>query len=303
MKPQNLNLENFIDSIQCIYVINLKSRLDRWNDFNKAWEGILDFKKVRRFIAVNGLELSGYGEPPWFAHKTENRAKSWGGVAGCLLSHRAVIEDAREKNYDKILVFEDDARPNQFFSIESLQSILTFLDVNKDWGICYLGYSEGGDVGVSLFQHPSVINSTDNNNYKIECWKVVGVLAMHAYIINSKSYDFLLRKFPKDSDVWSWIARYRAIDTWFMHIFSMRSGLATFVIYPQIVYQAEYLSDISNRISGGNENQKTQPIRSISNIFYIISNYTIEEIKLFFWMIIRTIKWIRSKLVGLPGKR
>ncbi len=78
------------------FCINLDRRPDRWERMQEefARHGI---DGVQRFSAVDG---SAVVLPPHWRHTA--------GAYGCLLSHVAVIEEARALNAESVLIFEDD---------------------------------------------------------------------------------------------------------------------------------------------------------------------------------------------------
>lgn len=88
---KNINMSliwtSLFDYFDAIYCINLNHRTDRWKAVQKEFEKIWILDRVIRFSAI---------ETP------EN------GAIGCLLSHRAIIQKAKEMNWKNVLVFEDD---------------------------------------------------------------------------------------------------------------------------------------------------------------------------------------------------
>ena len=87
-----MNLNQFFPHQVCI---NLDTRPDRWERINArfAEHGL---SNVVRFPAVDGNEV-----PPSWKHSP--------GAYGCLRSHLAVVEQARDQSRDSVLIFEDDA--------------------------------------------------------------------------------------------------------------------------------------------------------------------------------------------------
>lgn len=104
--------------------INLDRRPDRWQRMQTefARHGIED---VRRFSAVDG--------------STVQRPADWNhtaGAYGCLLSHIAVVQEARELGHKRVLIFEDDA----VFDPEFESKFATFVEqVPSDWDMLYFG--------------------------------------------------------------------------------------------------------------------------------------------------------------------
>ncbi|MEI6710981.1 MAG: glycosyltransferase family 25 protein [bacterium] len=104
-------MKDFFSHFEAIYCINLDRRTDRWEvaqkEFKKA--GILD--RVIRFSAF------------------ETPKK---GAAGCLLSHRTIVQIAKERGWENVLVFEDDI---EFIDIDFP---VNFLELPAKWNLFYL---------------------------------------------------------------------------------------------------------------------------------------------------------------------
>lgn len=65
-----------------------------------------------------------------------------GGLYGCFNSHITIIKYAYKKNYDKILIFEDDFMPTASYSDINLEKVFNFINNNNNnWDCFYLGYS------------------------------------------------------------------------------------------------------------------------------------------------------------------
>ena len=104
--------------------INLDRRPDRWQRMQTefARHGVED---VRRFSAVDGNAVT------LPAHWRHTR-----GAYGCLLSHVAVVQQARELGHESVLIFEDDAVLDPEFAIK----FASFVEqVPSDWDMLYFG--------------------------------------------------------------------------------------------------------------------------------------------------------------------
>ena len=115
--------------IDCLYYINLDSRPDRREHIEK---NVLPFlqpyvKEIQRFAAYDHTKYSSVSQR----------------AAGCSYSHLAIWNESIEKNYDKILIVEDD-----FYLIrnsEELEKIFKLLD-KIVYDLCNLGYVALGPV-------------------------------------------------------------------------------------------------------------------------------------------------------------
>ena len=94
--------------VDAVLVINLDTRPDRWEYFQKLNAGKVPPEKLHRLSAVNGRELPSFGKEPWFTERTGERARLWGGVGGCILSHRNALRMVVEKGWRNALIVEDD---------------------------------------------------------------------------------------------------------------------------------------------------------------------------------------------------
>ena len=83
-----LNLKNIIrDTFDGVFCVNLDSRVDRWEQFQKNLQDYNIHDAVTRFSAVQA-------NPGWI---------------GCKASHMNIIKHAIDNKLDNILIFEDDA--------------------------------------------------------------------------------------------------------------------------------------------------------------------------------------------------
>lgn len=135
-------LSTGMDPIDCIYVINLDERINRWNQLRDSWKK--NGLSINRVSAVNGWKLNNEViKALSFPHK-----KMPGGVLGCFLSHISVLKNAYENQFNIVWVLEDDAEfvgdPQK---IPELITALSILD--PEWDILYtdmrnFGIRQGG---------------------------------------------------------------------------------------------------------------------------------------------------------------
>ena len=146
------------------YVINLDERKDKWEQIQK------DFKdtdiEVERFPAVN--------------HER-------GGV-GIGKSFQALIQMAKDKNMDSILIMEDDCKPLKHFN-KRWPIIKKWLDENRDkWNIF-----NGGPIT------PMEQKMQYDINGKNKIYTSNGASALHFVLFSKESYDMILQwTFDKD---------------------------------------------------------------------------------------------------------
>uniref|UniRef100_A0A6C0ET45 Glycosyl transferase family 25 domain-containing protein n=1 Tax=viral metagenome TaxID=1070528 RepID=A0A6C0ET45_9ZZZZ len=135
-----------------IFYINLKKRTDRrelieeeLNNYNLEYE---------RFEAF---------ETPGF------------GILGCSLSHLAVLKIAKERNYDNVLILEDDFK--FVVSKEEFESMLsTFFDLKIPFDICMISHN---------------VLKYENTEYDF-INKIIEGQTASGYIVNKNYYDKLI---------------------------------------------------------------------------------------------------------------
>lgn len=133
-----------IELVDCIYVINLDERINRWNCLKNSWgkNGL----SLNRVNAVNGWKL---GEKV-IEGITSPARKMKGGAVGCFLSHISVLKNAYENGFNIIWILEDDAEitddPQKIaYLLENLH------EIDPEWDILYtdvnnLGLTNGIEV-------------------------------------------------------------------------------------------------------------------------------------------------------------
>jgi glycosyl transferase family 25 len=220
-----------------IFVINLETRPERWQYFVEGlplWQESFG-QTPQRYPAVAGLQLSGYGQAPWFRGRlSEARKKSWGGKAGCVLSHRNVIAQAVAQDWANVLVLEDDAylKPeNVPLWRNGLQELLSKLP--KDWAVV--------NFCTTMPITPCCPIETHEGTRVVEACGSFGAVA---YLVNGRIFQQLLAELPEGQDVWRWVARHKTIDRWFSQNL-MRFGRVYLTAPALINHRSIGSSDIS----------------------------------------------------------
>jgi len=191
------------------YVINLDERKDRWEQIQK------DFKNtsinIERFSAIKDIN----------GHK------------GVGKSFQALIQMAKDKNMESILIMEDDCKPLKYFE-KRWKIIKKWLDENKDkWNIF-----NGGPLTPS---EQKLLYKIDSKN---KIYTSNGASALHFMIFSKESYDTILNwSFEKDS-----------LLDWYIN----RETNKYIYIDPPIVLQHTGLSDTNNKIKNFTNNSYNQ---------------------------------------------
>jgi len=155
--PNNILCDNTGGDITIGYVINLDERKDRWEQIQN------DFKdttiQLERFSAI----------------------KDSNGHIGAGKSFQALIQMAKDKNMESILIMEDDCKPLKYFE-KRWQIIKKWLDNNKDkWNIF-----NGGPIT------PMEVKLIDIIDDKNKIYTSNGASALQFVIFLKNSYDTIL---------------------------------------------------------------------------------------------------------------
>ncbi|HSX04584.1 MAG TPA: glycosyltransferase family 25 protein [Rhabdochlamydiaceae bacterium] len=132
LKPiEVVNFRSGVDLVDCIYVINLDARKDKWDRLKPLFEE--RNLKVNRVSGINGWQLS-KEDKKQLAGPYRPRLK--GGQIGCLLSHLSILKDASRRGFDLIWVLEDDIEFTQ--DVSKISDMLRKLSkMDPDWDLFY----------------------------------------------------------------------------------------------------------------------------------------------------------------------
>ena len=218
-----------VDGMVCI---NLDKRTDRWEQLLETMQGVAPEGKMQRLSAVVGAEVPGYGQGPWFSARTGERSRYWAGVAGCMLSHVKAIGLAMRNKWRNVLILEDDARAS--VTPDGLRMMAQALRQLSGKYLLYLGYNKPLPRGVCLATEGAA-----------SLWRIDGALGTHAYIVPESMYEPLLEALPKRAeDAWMWIARHRAIDTFYRDEVAAWPGVSVYSVQPLMLSQSGASSDL-----------------------------------------------------------
>ncbi len=147
---------------------------------------------------------------------------------GCTLSHRSVIQDAKDKKYKNILVFEEDAILHKNFKELFSKNLNELKDT--PWDILYLGACIWNPKPP---KKPRTFESVQNCDYlKI----LTRSTCTQGLAYNNTCYDYILNSWPSDIEgMANWCKEYKAIDQWLMYkmqgIGSIKEGKRKFNCY------------------------------------------------------------------------
>ena len=216
-----------------ILVINLDHRPERLDHFAKMAEDCPWLAGWQRLPAVAGVDLPGFGRPPWFRGRA--RDKGWAGRAGCTLSHRKALELAKNMGWDRVLILEDDVEINASFG-DRIQECLDHLDAPAaDWQVCYLGSSKR----TGPCRH--LARLADGRGI----YRIFGCSGTFAYLVRREAYDAILAQLPNEHNVWPWVSRHRAIDRWFVR--NLPGSFRVWSVLPNLIGHYTSFSDVGQR--------------------------------------------------------
>jgi glycosyl transferase, family 25 len=216
-----------------VLVINLDHRPERLERFTQNAAAHSALANWERITAINGQNLPGYGQKPWFRDGT--RDKGWAGRAGCTLSHRQAIATAQARGWRSVLIFEDDVEFGPDFDRELQAALHTLNTRSPSWHICFLGVSK--PIGPGLIIAPLGTHQ--------HLFEIFGCIGAFAYIVKAEVYDWALARLPEAGGVWPWVARHRAIDRWFARNLTPRFNITA--VSPSLVGHYTSFSDIGQR--------------------------------------------------------
>ncbi len=132
LKPIEMTEHNSgVPLIDCIYVINLDKRTDRWDRMTAIFKktGI----KANRVSAIDGRKFTKSQKQqmcgPYPIHLS-------GPEIGCLLSHLSIVNDAYMRGFNAIWIMEDDVEV-----LEDPSIIPSFIEnltrIDKNWDLLY----------------------------------------------------------------------------------------------------------------------------------------------------------------------
>ena len=182
-KPKN-PIESYVDKI---FVINLAWRPEKW--VNVAEQllniGILNFERSPGIVPdLEKIPLNYYNKftilEPCLSKEQVIR-----GAMGCKLAHLRIIKDAKQKNYSKVLIIEDDIivhpQSNEIFS-KALENI-----DKTGWDLFYLGgiYADG-----IIFEDKT---TTTQKEIAPHIMHLKWAMTTCAYIIHKKLFDTVIQ--------------------------------------------------------------------------------------------------------------
>jgi len=199
-KLTNDDVNILCEYIDKIIYINLDKRTDRRVQLENELK-LFPAEKVQRFSAVEDRSLGGLG---------------------CTKSHIAVLELAKENNWNTILILEDDMVWNK--TNNSISDLVKLL--NNPYDVILLGCTEAF--------------------YNTSTFRVYSALTSVGYVINSSYYDTLINNFKQSHDLLYQTRCYPvfALDQYWRRL---QSDDNWYLLKPSLCIQKPGYSDIVNK--------------------------------------------------------
>lgn len=225
-------LNNIVDNI---YVINLNRDLYKYKILK---DKLINLGIIHeRFQAIDGLELN--DEFSFYKNKMKNKQlghnpEKFGlyrhqGSYGILCSNLSVLKDAKKKNYNNILIFQDD-----IYMIKNFKKEIEVINDNKilnKFKFIWLGCNQSNWDNVSI----------KNNIYKPDNYS----FGEYAIIINSSIFDELISNLEKRN----------AQSDYILQKLAIKYISESYIIYPNL-----FIPDVNTSSTGMNSRDE--------NIFY-----------------------------------
>ena len=195
-----MKLNDYFDNI---YIINLEHRTDRWQHCKQqmAKHGFT----AEKFKAIGATELIS-------------------GWQACTLSHIAVLEDAKQRGFDRVLVLEDD-----FVFCD---------DFNKEFALCIYEKCDILYFGIGHKQEPLFLSKVKQYSSYPEFRQVVEGYTSHAVAYsNVQELEPFLNECKRLETV---------IDVYLYQWFQ-RDKQTAYCFYPNLAWQLGGFSDIEQR--------------------------------------------------------
>lgn len=126
------------NSIIKTYVVNLDSRPDRWETFQKDNGKDLAFLNYQRFSAVDGKKLISTCQLQQIFENNDYQMRR--GMVGCFMSHLKLYCDLiYDDTADAYLILEDDIEVTPDFETK-YNALLAQLHKESNWAFCFLGH-------------------------------------------------------------------------------------------------------------------------------------------------------------------
>jgi GR25 family glycosyltransferase involved in LPS biosynthesis len=193
-----------------VFCVNLDRRPDRLENFNKQVEKY-DLGNYTRVSAVDGKLLA----------PEEKSGRLQDGELGLLLTVEKIISYSIEKEYETILVVEDDC----YFTEEINNIDVYFEHLPSDWNMLYMGGNHNIHMGMPP---PQIINE--------KVARLHNTFTTHFVGIKNNVFNLILENIKERS---------KPLD---MLYSDLQKKINAYTFYPAIAKQISDYSDIQSRV-------------------------------------------------------
>ncbi|MBX2853314.1 MAG: glycosyltransferase family 25 protein [Phycisphaeraceae bacterium] len=216
-------MSSALDAFDRIVCINLDERTDRWAQVQQTTAALLGEVKIERFSAV---------KPDLAQDRVHN------GRAGCLLSHRRVIENAYRDGLESVLVLEDDLCFDPQFEALIKPTVATL--TQTPWDLFYLGIT----AKTPLLPAGNGLVRT------------YGGTTTHAIAYHRRAIPDLLKRLPDEDTVLRFLSRYKSVDRYYWQQVAPR--MRCYAASPLLAFQRDDFSDIQQAEMRSNQQQSRE---------------------------------------------
>lgn len=212
-----------------IYVLNLDSEKEKYINISNSLNDLnINFSRFSAYGKNNNIVIENFNK----IKENKNALIKQIGAMGCLISHREIIKDAINNDYENILILEDDAH----FCFGFSEKINILKLIPSKWSLLYLGASQHDWSSVKVKQ-----------NY----YNAVKTDGTFAYAINKKAYNAILKLSEE---------MLHPID-WYLRIYQSKNSENCFVLFPNLC-----IADVSSSSIRAPRNQEEHSIKMKWNL-------------------------------------
>jgi len=241
-------------AVDKVVVLTTEKRRERWQYMYHQFKqiGIYNYdKKLGGYPDVDKLPKSAYSK---IRENSRMEDKDYiRGVIGCKISHRDIIQDAVTKDYESVLILEDDVKFLDGFEETFKNAMEQVKDL--EWDMLYLGG-----------RHQKPVTYESENIVKMSC-----TYGAYAYIVHKRAYPKILNYiFHEDNGT--------ELDTFYAH--GLHANANCYCIYPHIVEPEKNESDVYGKeIDYVEEARKIEIISKDEYFYESKSKYYLDRLK------------------------
>jgi GR25 family glycosyltransferase involved in LPS biosynthesis len=182
-----------VEGIDCVYVINLDERPERWEWVKKQFD--LQNINPYRVSGINGWKIPKEQALHLFDKDADLIKYPFGGVLGCLLSHVSIYKNALEQGFKTIWICEDDIEFKQ--SKETISRLVKQLtELDPEWDVLYTDYTLKG-IGTQVPRPGQNFYTQIDTPVSEELVRIHGRLNTHSMIFSRRGLEKVYAYFTR----------------------------------------------------------------------------------------------------------